>query len=89
MPDCSLPGYPNAFVIGDAAYLVDSKSGRPVPGVSQGALQMGRFVARVIIEAEHREGRGATGDRRSVRARRLSLRGLGIDGDHRQIARRR
>jgi NADH dehydrogenase len=50
MPDCSVPGYPKAFVIGDAAYLVDSKSGRAVPGVSQGALQMGRFVARVIAE---------------------------------------
>jgi len=50
MADCSLPGYPHVFVIGDAAYLVDSKSGRPVPGVSQGALQMGRFVARVIAE---------------------------------------
>jgi NADH:ubiquinone reductase (H+-translocating) len=48
--DCSVPGYPNAFVIGDAAYLVDSKSDRPVPGVSQGALQMGRYVARVIDE---------------------------------------
>jgi NADH dehydrogenase len=50
MPDCSVPGYPQVFVIGDAAYLVDSKSNRPVPGVSQGALQMGRFVARVIDE---------------------------------------
>lgn len=50
MPDCSVPGYPNVFVIGDAAYLVDSKSERPVPGVSQGALQMGRYVARVIGE---------------------------------------
>jgi len=50
MPDCSVPGYPNVFVIGDAAYLVDSKSDRPVPGVSQGALQMGRYVARVIVE---------------------------------------
>jgi NADH dehydrogenase len=48
--DCSVPGHPQAFVIGDAAYLVDSKSGRPVPGVSQGALQMGRYVARVIDE---------------------------------------
>jgi NADH:ubiquinone reductase (H+-translocating) len=46
--DCSVPGYPHAFVIGDAAYLVDSKSDRPVPGVSQGALQMGRYVARII-----------------------------------------
>src|SRR5882757_9507144 len=50
-PDCSIPGHPNAFVIGDAAYLVDSATGQPVPGVSQGALQMGRYVARVI-EAE-------------------------------------
>ena len=50
MPDCSVPGYPKVFVIGDAAYLVDSKSDRPVPGVSQGALQMGRYVARVIAE---------------------------------------
>jgi NADH dehydrogenase len=50
MPDCSLPGHPNVFVIGDAAYLADSKTGRVVPGVSQGALQMGKYAARVIIE---------------------------------------
>jgi NADH dehydrogenase len=50
MPDCSVPGQPNVFVIGDAAYLVDSKTGSQVPGVSQGALQMGRYVARVIEE---------------------------------------
>jgi NADH dehydrogenase len=53
LPDCSVPGHPNAFVIGDAAYLVDSATGRQVPGVSQGALQMGRYVAK-IIEAELR-----------------------------------
>ncbi|HEY0767483.1 MAG TPA: NAD(P)/FAD-dependent oxidoreductase [Steroidobacteraceae bacterium] len=47
-PDCSVPGHPETFVIGDAAYLVDARSGQPVPGVSQGALQMGRYVARVI-----------------------------------------
>jgi len=46
-PDCSLPGHPEVFVIGDAAYLVDA-SGRVVPGVSQGALQEGRYVARLI-----------------------------------------
>jgi NADH:ubiquinone reductase (H+-translocating) len=46
-PDCSIPGYPNAFVIGDAAYL--EERGRMVPGVSQGAMQMGRFVARTIL----------------------------------------
>jgi NADH dehydrogenase len=48
LPDCSVPGHPDAFVIGDAAYLVDSASGLQVPGVSQGALQMGRYVAKVI-----------------------------------------
>ena len=55
LPDCSIPGHPNAFVIGDAAYLVDSATGQQVPGVSQGALQMGRYVAKVI-EAELRGG---------------------------------
>jgi NADH dehydrogenase len=49
-PDCSIPGHPNVFVIGDAAFLVDSHTGHPVPGVSQGALQMGRYVAKVIQE---------------------------------------
>jgi NADH dehydrogenase len=53
-PDCSIPGHPNVFVIGDAAYLVDSKTGKQVPGVSQGALQMGRYVAAII----HEEQRG-------------------------------
>jgi NADH:ubiquinone reductase (H+-translocating) len=47
-PDCSLPGHPEVFVIGDAAWLIDPLSGKPVPGVSQGALQMGRYVARLI-----------------------------------------
>jgi NADH:ubiquinone reductase (H+-translocating) len=46
-PDCSLPGHPEVFVIGDAAYLKDAAR-RVVPGVSQGALQMGRYVARLI-----------------------------------------
>jgi NADH:ubiquinone reductase (H+-translocating) len=47
-PDCSLPGHPNVFVIGDAAFVVDPVTHKPVPGVSQAALQMGRYVARVI-----------------------------------------
>jgi NADH dehydrogenase len=48
LPDCSIPVHPNVFVIGDAAYLIDWKTDKQVPGVSQGALQMGRYVARVI-----------------------------------------
>jgi NADH dehydrogenase len=51
-PDCSIAGQPNVFVIGDAAYLVDSKSGKQVPGVSQGALQMGKYVAAIIREEQ-------------------------------------
>jgi NADH dehydrogenase len=58
-PDCSLPGHPNVFVIGDAAFLIDSKTGRTVPGVSQGALQMGKYVARVIMEEARDRGPGA------------------------------
>lgn len=46
--DCSIPKHPEAFVIGDAAFLVDPVTGHPIPGVSQGAIQMGRFVADVI-----------------------------------------
>ena len=60
-PDCSLPGHPEVFVIGDAAWLIDPASGAPVPGVSQGALQMGRYVARVM-DAELR-GKGSERER--------------------------
>jgi NADH dehydrogenase len=65
LPDCSVPGHPNAFVIGDAAYLVDPASGQTVPGVSQGALQMGRYVAKVI-EAELRGDPAAAGKLRAT-----------------------
>jgi NADH:ubiquinone reductase (H+-translocating) len=81
LPDCSVPGYPNAFVIGDAAYLVDSATARQVPGVSQGALQMGKYVAKVI-EAELMERSGgadvrAKGDNKGLsKARRLRAKGF-------------
>ena len=67
-PDCSLPGHPEVFVIGDAAYLSDDR-GRVVPGVSQGALQMGRYVAR-LIDAELR-------GRKDARARPFRYHDLG------------
>jgi NADH:ubiquinone reductase (H+-translocating) len=72
-PDCCVPGHSNAFVIGDAAYLVDSASGKQVPGVSQGALQMGRYVAKVI-EAEL-QGSAAAG--RKLRAKGFHYKDLG------------
>ena len=45
--DTSLPGYPEVFVIGDVASINDKK-GRPVPGVSPAAMQMGKHVAKLI-----------------------------------------
>jgi NADH:ubiquinone reductase (H+-translocating) len=69
LPDCSIPGHPEVFVIGDAAYSVDPVTTQPVPGVSQGALQMGRYVARVIDA----EVRGAS----SLRARGFHYRDKG------------
>jgi len=46
--DLSVPGYPNVFVIGDQAAAKDSKTGNPVPGVAQGAIQGGNFVGKII-----------------------------------------
>lgn len=46
-PDLSLPGHPDVFVIGDMAAVKD-RHGRPVPGVSPAAAQMGRHVARLV-----------------------------------------
>lgn len=54
--DCSLPGRPNVFVIGDAAFLIDPETGHAVPGVSQGALQMGRYVAKLIQDETRASG---------------------------------
>ncbi|WP_437571170.1 NAD(P)/FAD-dependent oxidoreductase [Sorangium sp. So ce542] len=47
-PDCSLPGHPNTFAIGDMAMLRD-RNGVEVPGLSPAAIQEGRFVARCIL----------------------------------------
>ncbi len=42
LPDLSLPGYPNVFVIGDMAAV------EGVPGVAQGAIQGAKYVARTV-----------------------------------------
>lgn len=47
-PDCSVPGHPNVFVIGDMASLTPEGSETPVPGVAQGAIQMGDHVGQII-----------------------------------------
>jgi NADH dehydrogenase len=47
--DLSVPGHPEVFAIGDLASVLDA-DGKPVPGVSPAAMQMGRFVAGIIGE---------------------------------------
>jgi NADH dehydrogenase len=46
-PDCSIPGHPEIFVIGDAQTAVQP-NGAPLPGVAPVAMQQGRYVAGVI-----------------------------------------
>jgi NADH:ubiquinone reductase (H+-translocating) len=49
-PDLTTPGYRNVFVIGDLASLA-GEDGKPLPGVAQVAIQMGRHAARNIQRA--------------------------------------
>ena len=46
-PDCSIPGHPEVFVLGDAAAFRDS-GGETLPGICPVAIQMGQYVARTI-----------------------------------------
>lgn len=46
--DCSLPGHPEVFAIGDVACFVPPGEARPLPGVSPVAMQQGRYVAEQI-----------------------------------------
>jgi NADH dehydrogenase len=46
--DCSLPGHPEIFCIGDAAAFIPQDGTSALPGVSPVAMQQGRFVARQI-----------------------------------------
>ena len=47
-PDLSLPGHPEAFVIGDLACFLH-QTGKPLPGVAPAAIQQGRHAARNIL----------------------------------------
>jgi NADH:ubiquinone reductase (H+-translocating) len=47
LPDLSVPGAPNVFVIGDLAAL--EQDGKPVPGVAPAAMQEGRHAAKNIV----------------------------------------
>ncbi|MCH2186767.1 FAD-dependent oxidoreductase, partial [Myxococcota bacterium] len=47
-PDLTIASRPDVRVVGDLAQISDPRSGTPVPGVAQGALQMGRYAGKCI-----------------------------------------
>ncbi|MBM4256489.1 MAG: NAD(P)/FAD-dependent oxidoreductase [Deltaproteobacteria bacterium] len=47
VPDLSVPGHPNIFVIGDLAHYRNPQ-GQPLPGVAPVAMQQGHYVAEAI-----------------------------------------
>ena len=53
-PDLTVPGHPEVFVIGDLASL-DDEQGRPLPGVAQVAIQMGKHAVRNILRSIERQ----------------------------------
>ena len=46
-PDCTIPGHPEVFVLGDAAAFTHQEGGT-LPGISPVAIQMGQYAARTI-----------------------------------------
>ena len=50
-PDLTIPGDPWIFVIGDGAHCI-GKDGTPLPGLAPVAMQQGRYVAGIIVQAE-------------------------------------
>lgn len=50
-PDLSLPGYPNIFVIGDAA-ACKGEDGNLLPGIAPVAMQQGTYVGNLIRKKE-------------------------------------
>jgi len=55
-PDLSLPSHPEVFVIGDASNC-KGKDGKPLPGVAPVAIQMARYVGKVIRAETPKEKR--------------------------------
>ncbi|MBK9168732.1 MAG: NAD(P)/FAD-dependent oxidoreductase [Bryobacterales bacterium] len=47
-PDCTIPGHPEIFVIGDMAHFAH-QTGQPLPGVAPVAMQQGRYAADTIV----------------------------------------
>ena len=48
LPDLTVPNFPDIFVVGDLAHVIDEK-GKPLPGVAQVAIQEGRYAAKALL----------------------------------------
>ena len=48
LPDLSVPGHPDIFVIGDTALALNA-AGKPLPGVAPAAKQQGQYVAKLLM----------------------------------------
>jgi NADH dehydrogenase len=66
-PDLTIPGHPEVFVTGDLAAAKSADTGKPVPGVAQGGIQMGHYAGGII--ASEVSGRTQTHERKPFRYR--------------------
>lgn len=56
--NCRVAGTPNIFAIGDVAAMITDDTPKGHPGVAQVAIQMGKFVAKTIMQTINGEPTG-------------------------------
>jgi len=54
--DLTIPGYPNVFVIGDSARVLDINN-LPLPGIAPVATQQGKYVGKILSKKDWKRGR--------------------------------
>lgn len=47
-PQLFIPGFPNTYVVGDAIFMLDPTTNRPVPQIAPLAVEQGRLAARNV-----------------------------------------
>jgi NADH dehydrogenase len=48
-PDLTVAGFPDVYVVGDLALSIDARTGKPLGGVAQVAMQQGTYAAKDIV----------------------------------------
>ncbi|HET6898571.1 MAG TPA: FAD-dependent oxidoreductase, partial [Vicinamibacteria bacterium] len=48
-PDLTIAAHPDIYVVGDSALSIDARSGKPLGGVAQVAMQQGSYAAHHIV----------------------------------------